>query len=77
MSFAAEKVTWESESAKVFSGTEFQSGSASTLRCVQAALENAKDRISHADDPIIVIDSVIQWMACCLYSCNMENFKNK
>jgi len=70
-------ITWEKESCKIFTGSEWQQGSASMIRAMKSGLDLAKININQGNDHIKCIDNLIKWLTDCLYSCNMENFNKK
>ncbi len=60
--------SWDAESRKLFTGTEWQQGSAATLRDVEAFLQNVEAGVTD-------IKQLRDWLGRCLYACNMENFR--
>jgi len=63
-------ITWEVESAKPFSGSDYQKGSYDTLLSFKSELDLRKAVL-----PPVHYNQMVQWLASCLYSCNMNNFK--
>lgn len=75
MSETFPNITWEAESAKPMTGTEWQKSGASSIRSFHAAIGLAGRDIQSGADPLQRLASIQQWLTLCLYSCNMENFK--
>lgn len=70
-------ITWEAESAKVMTGSEWQLSGASMIREFHSVLNLMRSEIEKGADPVKQIESWQHWLTLCLYSCNMENFKSK
>lgn len=68
-------ISWEKESQKLFTGSDFQKGAASTLRSVEAELQGMEAQLKAGVDPLALTARARVWLAQCLYSSNMENFK--
>ena len=69
-------ITWEIESRKVMTGSDWQMGSASMIRAMYLALNAVEQQVVAEGVPIkVALDRQRQWLTACLYSCNMENFK--
>ena len=77
MSEVFPNITWESESQKVLTGSEWQRGGASMIRSMEAAVELAERDIRAGGDPLKRMAVIRHWLTICLYSSNMENFKPK
>ncbi|MDB6017661.1 MAG: hypothetical protein JWR19_2150 [Pedosphaera sp.] len=69
-------ITWKEESKKVFAGSDYQSGSFDTIRSCKAEIDLAMEGIRNGADPIKVLEKSQQWLAKCLYCCNMNNAKD-
>lgn len=70
-------ITWAEESKKAMTGTDWQKAEASSIRHTYIAIQNAELLIKTGEDPLKVLESVRGWLTRCLYSCNMENFKER
>jgi hypothetical protein len=68
-------ITWAAESAKPFSGSDWQSGGVSMMRHFHCALNLMRSEIEKGSDPVKEIEAWQHWLTLCLYSSNMENFK--
>ncbi len=73
----SEGITWETESAKLFSGDDHQKGCAAMIRAFEAELTSMATNIAAGKDPQQQIAGARQWLAMCLYSANMNNFNSK
>lgn len=56
-------------------GSEWQKGEASMIRAVYASMELMEQGLKEGKDPLEMIQARKEWLTKCLYSCNMENFK--
>lgn len=68
-------ITWEVESHKLMTGSEWQLAIASMVRSCYASLELMEQSIKKGNDPLKLIDGQKKWLTAVLYSCNMENYK--
>jgi hypothetical protein len=70
--------TWEVESRKVMTGSDWQMGAASMIRNMMSALEIMEHQVIAEHIPFTTsLAQRREWLTACLYSCNMENFKAK
>lgn len=65
-------VTWETEVTKPMVGSDWQKSEASTLRCVEAAIQLAEGNIKRGLDPMQELAWIRGWLARCLYSLQHE-----
>lgn len=74
MSEVYPNITWEVESNKVMTGSEWQMATASMVRSVYASMQLLEESIKKGNDPLKLIDGRKRWLTAVLYSCNMENY---
>jgi hypothetical protein len=68
-------ITWAVESEKVFDGDDFSKGTASMARAMEAGLQGMEVELAGDEKALKQIRGMRQWLAGCLYSANMNNFK--
>lgn len=67
-------ITWEHESHKVLTGSEWQKATASMVRAAYSNLESMEQQIKDGKDPLEVLEGGKEWLTDCLFSANIENF---